>query len=81
MDKLSATWSQLYSEDELQRSSHVVSVVDDKAYVFGGELLPRQPVDNDVYKVDLRAGGMHLTTLRSMNPFKLHRADQIHRSC
>jgi hypothetical protein len=63
MDKPSASWIQLCTSDKLQRSSHVLSVVDDNAYIFGGELLPRQPLDNLVYKLDFKARGMQFTIL------------------
>lgn len=55
MEKISATWTKLATSDHLQRSSHVVSVVDGDAYISGGELLPRQPRDNHVYKLNLKA--------------------------
>lgn len=32
-------------------------MVDKQAYVFGGELVPRQPVDNSVDVVDLAGSG------------------------
>lgn len=37
----------------LRRSSQIVSVVGDRAYIFGGELRPREPRDNDVHAVSL----------------------------
>lgn len=56
MGKISAAWYQLCTSDELRRSSHTLSVVENNAYVFGGELLPRQPRDNHVYRMDVKAG-------------------------
>lgn len=49
----SVTWTRLASSVRLYRSSQAVSVVGEKMYIFGGELVPRQPVDNkiDVVKV------------------------------
>ncbi|KAJ5667891.1 uncharacterized protein N7477_006461 [Penicillium maclennaniae] len=35
----------------LRRSSQIISVVGDRAYIFGGELRPREPRDNDVHAV------------------------------
>ncbi|XAR55251.1 hypothetical protein NMG60_11035276 [Bertholletia excelsa] len=35
------------------RSSHAITVVGQKAYVFGGEFRPRVPVDNALYVFDL----------------------------
>lgn len=48
-----AEWSQLTSGDRLCRSSQAVSVVDSTIYVFGGELAPREPVDNkmDIFNI------------------------------
>ncbi|XP_020570991.1 nitrile-specifier protein 5 isoform X2 [Phalaenopsis equestris] len=39
------------------RSSHAVAVVRNKAYVFGGEITPRVPVDNKLHVFDL---GQHV---------------------
>ncbi|PON46027.1 BTB-kelch protein [Parasponia andersonii] len=36
------------------RSSHAVTIVGQKAYVFGGEFSPRVPVDNDIHVFDLQ---------------------------
>ncbi|WOO80074.1 Nitrile-specifier protein 5 [Vanrija pseudolonga] len=52
----SGTFTRLTST--LQRSSHSLSVVGGKAYLFGGEIDPRRPVDNDVYALDLAGGGI-----------------------
>jgi hypothetical protein len=56
MSKLSATWHKVVEAEILQRSSQVVSVVDGQAYVFGGELRPREPRDNDIHVISLNAG-------------------------
>lgn len=40
----------------LRRSSNTISVIDGNAYIHGGELLPREPVDSDIYQVDLKTG-------------------------
>ncbi|KAH6890288.1 kelch domain-containing protein [Thelonectria olida] len=53
MTGLSASWVRLVSSARLQRSSQVLSIVSSKACIFGGELLPRQPVDNRVDVIDL----------------------------
>ncbi|KAL1966864.1 hypothetical protein VTN77DRAFT_3829 [Rasamsonia byssochlamydoides] len=51
---ISATWHKAVDAEEiLQRSSQVLSVVDGRAYVFGGELRPREPRDNDVHVLEL----------------------------
>ena len=41
------------SSTRLNRSSQTVSVVANKAWIFGGEVLPRQPIDNHFDIVDL----------------------------
>lgn len=54
MAKISATWTKLVSTARLQRSSQCLAVLGSNAWIFGGELLPRQPVDCqfDVVKLD-----------------------------
>lgn len=44
------------------RSSHTLSVVHDRAYVFGGEIKPREPVSNDVEAFDLPSSTTTTTT-------------------
>jgi hypothetical protein len=51
----------------LQRSSQIVSVVGDQAYIFGGELRPREPRDNDLHAVSLANGKLQATTRRPPN--------------
>ena len=53
---LKGTWERI-SVPPLPRSSHSVDVVGGAAYVFGGEMAPRQPVDNDMHAVVLPASG------------------------
>ena len=63
--KLSASWSLITSSKRLSRSSQAVSIVDKKAFIFGGELLPRQPVDNRVDVINLgSAQGKHHSPYR-----------------
>jgi hypothetical protein len=52
-----AKWSKLLDVETLQRSSQALSVVDNKVYVFGGELRPREPRDNVVHVVSLDGKG------------------------
>lgn len=54
---MSATWKCLTQHGDLQRSSHIVSAVDKHVYIFGGELVPREPRDNEVFNVDLNSTG------------------------
>ncbi|XP_078431740.1 thiohydroximate-O-sulfate sulfur/sulfate-lyase (nitrile-forming) NSP5-like [Wolffia australiana] len=37
------------------RSSHAITVLGNKAYAFGGELIPFEPVDNKIHVFDLEA--------------------------
>ncbi|KAJ6109457.1 hypothetical protein N7486_001692 [Penicillium sp. IBT 16267x] len=50
---ITAECHKLLEAQILQRSSHIVSVVGDQAVIFGGELQPREPRDNDVHTVSL----------------------------
>jgi hypothetical protein len=56
MTPLTASWTKIADQDALRRSSHTISVIDDKAYIWGGELRPREPRDNDLYVIDLKDG-------------------------
>ncbi|XWW96125.1 hypothetical protein V2A60_004095 [Cordyceps javanica] len=51
-----AKWSRLIATQRLYRSSQTVTVVGQKAYIFGGELVPRQPIDNKIDVVELARG-------------------------
>lgn len=53
MSVINGTWSFVTSSQRLYRSSQAVSVVGQKAFVFGGELIPREPIDNLVDVVDV----------------------------
>ncbi len=56
MPNLSARWTRLVSSERLERSSQSLAVLQSRAWVFGGELLPREPVDNRIDVIDLRPG-------------------------
>ncbi|CAN8105734.1 unnamed protein product [Discula destructiva] len=49
---LPATWERIFVP-AVPRSSHSINVVAGKAYVFGGEVEPRKPVDNDMHLIVL----------------------------
>jgi len=49
-----AQWRSLGSKEVLRRSSQALSVIGGRAYVFGGELRPREPRDGAVHMVDLQ---------------------------
>ncbi|GIC89205.1 Kelch repeat protein [Aspergillus udagawae] len=46
-------WTKVLDAEIPQRSSQVLAVVDNVAHVFGGELRPREPRDNDVHTIAL----------------------------
>lgn len=50
-----AKWTRIVSSVRLYRSSQALSVVGQRAFIFGGELVPREPVDNRVDVVNLGA--------------------------
>lgn len=50
---VTAQWTKVFEAEELRRSSQTLAVVDQHAYIYGGELRPRQPVDADVHVVAL----------------------------
>ena len=54
---LKASWKRIPTDTMLPRSSHSLSIIKSKAYIFGGEQQPREPVDNHV----------HVFTLQSAN--------------
>ena len=48
-------WSLINATGDLPlgRSSNIAQVIEDKLYVFSGENIPRVPIDNDLYVLDL----------------------------
>ncbi len=46
---LKAAWTRIRTSTNLPRSSHSLSIIKSKAYIFGGEKTPRQPVDNHIH--------------------------------
>ena len=57
MSSLQASWQHVAKTDDIRRSSQVAFVTDEDLLVFGGELKPRQPVDNKLYRVSLNRNG------------------------
>ncbi|PKX97573.1 Kelch repeat protein [Aspergillus novofumigatus IBT 16806] len=51
--QVTGKWTKVLDAESLQRSSQVLAVVDNMAHVFGGELRPREPRDNDVHTIAL----------------------------
>lgn len=56
MAPVSAQWRKVVSSEILQRSSQIISAIHDTVYVFGGELRPREPRDNDVHVIKIQGG-------------------------
>ncbi|RDW91087.1 Kelch-containing protein [Coleophoma crateriformis] len=50
-----AKWERIPAPS-LPRSSHTLSVIAGRAYIFGGEISPREPVDNDMHIITLSSG-------------------------
>ncbi|KAL4905634.1 hypothetical protein BDW74DRAFT_167802 [Aspergillus multicolor] len=48
---ISAVWKKLLSDDSIQRSSQTLSIIGKSAFIYGGELRPREPVDSAVYRL------------------------------
>ncbi|KAE8150836.1 hypothetical protein BDV25DRAFT_171875, partial [Aspergillus avenaceus] len=48
-----AVWTNLLADASIRRSSHTLSIIDNDAYIYGGELRPREPVDSAVYRIAL----------------------------
>ncbi|KAF2459150.1 hypothetical protein BDY21DRAFT_283006 [Lineolata rhizophorae] len=61
MAPLTATFTRLPLSTPLPRSSHCItaSLLPNTLHLFGGELAPRQPVDNAVHVVSLASGAVH----------------------
>jgi len=51
-------------QTSLVRSSNNLVVVNDKAYVFGGEGRPREPVDDELWEIDLKGESSRLRLMR-----------------
>lgn len=53
---LKGRWTRLLDDERLRRSSQVLSVVDEAVCIFGGEVQPRQPVDDKIDVFSLKPG-------------------------
>ncbi|RAH53463.1 kelch repeat protein [Aspergillus piperis CBS 112811] len=50
-----AVWTKLLSDVSIKRSSQTLAILASNAYIYGGELRPREPVDSAVYRLSLDA--------------------------
>ncbi|TAQ89211.1 hypothetical protein B7494_g2503 [Chlorociboria aeruginascens] len=62
---LKARWQRIDSPP-LPRSSHSISVIAGRAYIFGGEIKPREPVDNYMHIITLPSGTVSSADYRSI---------------
>lgn len=53
---LKGTWTRLLDTERLRRSSQVLSIIDGNVCIFGGEIKPREPLDDKVDVVSLKPG-------------------------
>jgi hypothetical protein len=63
---MKATWRKLGSLPTLQKSSHSLSIVENNAYIFGGELKPREPIDGDIHILGLSQGEQDQKSMNSL---------------
>ncbi|GKZ30054.1 hypothetical protein AbraIFM66950_007575 [Aspergillus brasiliensis] len=50
-----AVWTKILSDVSIKRSSQTLAILSNNAYIYGGELRPREPVDSAVYRLSLNA--------------------------
>lgn len=55
---LKAKFRRISTGNQLPRSSHSLSVIKGRAYIFGGEIRPREPVDNVMHIYTLPSSGV-----------------------
>jgi hypothetical protein len=55
---LKGDWQKIAANDRLKRSSQIASVINGALHIFGGEVQPRQPVDDKVDVVALSTGSI-----------------------
>jgi hypothetical protein len=53
---MAPVWTKLLSDASIQRSSQTLSVIAGNAYLYGGELRPREPVDSVIYRIAVDHG-------------------------
>ncbi|KAG2454804.1 hypothetical protein HYH02_000636 [Chlamydomonas schloesseri] len=52
----------------IDRSSHSITVIDNKVYLFGGEHDPRVPVGNELYEYDMATGTWRVVEVKGEAP-------------
>ncbi|KAI4162860.1 MAG: hypothetical protein LQ342_003577 [Letrouitia transgressa] len=63
---LKATWKRLVSSKPLSRSSHSLSVINGRAFIFGGEQKSGQPVDNEMHILTLPSSTVQAVDYKSI---------------
>ncbi|KAL4875668.1 hypothetical protein BJY04DRAFT_154121 [Aspergillus karnatakaensis] len=51
-----AKWTEVAEDASIKRSSQTLAVLDQDAFIYGGELRPREPVDSAVHRLSLKLG-------------------------
>lgn len=75
---VSAKWTRIPAL-ALPRSSHSLSLINSKAYIFGGEIEARKPVDNAVHVVDIKTGEHESVLVENAPPARVgHAAATLH---
>ncbi|CAN9358963.1 unnamed protein product [Alternaria alternata] len=59
---LKGSWKRLLDDERLRRSSQVLSVIDQHVCIFGGEVKPREPIDDKIDIVSLKPDAKSLET-------------------
>jgi hypothetical protein len=54
MATIKGQWTLVQKDRSLQRSSQTLSAVFNEVYIFGGEVVPREPRDDTIYILDLK---------------------------
>lgn len=62
-----AKWQPINLSPPLPRSSHTISIISGRGYIFGGEISPRQPVDNDMHIITLPSSGVTTSDYKSLS--------------
>lgn len=61
-------WRKIPTDISLPRSSHSLAIIKGKAYIFGGEYKPREPVDNNVHVFTLPQSEHDQTDYQVISP-------------
>jgi hypothetical protein len=77
---LKGSWTRLLSDERLRRSSQVLSVIENTVCVYGGEVKPREPIDDQIDMFSLKpgisrsgGGGHHGTTLTALQRQQIYK--------